>query len=276
MEKLRKLFGEYSMTWPKVILFAVVTAVYTALINEVRFLRGTSFQDIAINFECWILFAVFIIVNSRKWWEAALKCFVFFLISQPLIFLIEVPFEPAGWAVFDYYRRWFNLTVLTLPGAAVAFLLKKKNFLSVAVLSVATGFLAYDCIYYLRSVIYSFPHHLLSAVFCLALAVFFAFVLFDEKKHRVAALIVICIVLAVTPFFLFRGTKTEFYLPAGTWDYTLEEKIVSVSVSDDGRVCLRSRRDGDTLLYLTGEDGTVRTYDVSVKGGSVWVSSYDE
>ena len=90
MWKIKKYFGEFNMTWLKVILLAIFTAVYTALINQVSFMKDTSFQDIAIYVDWWILFAVFIIVNCEKWWEASLKCFVFFLISQPLIYLIAV------------------------------------------------------------------------------------------------------------------------------------------------------------------------------------------
>ncbi|MEK5186196.1 hypothetical protein [Solibacillus sp. FSL W7-1324] len=92
MSGIKKYFGQFTMTWPRVIFFALFTAVYTALINQVSLLKDTSFQDIAIYVDWWILFAVFIIVNCEKWWEAALKCFVFFLVSQPLIYLIEVPF----------------------------------------------------------------------------------------------------------------------------------------------------------------------------------------
>ena len=51
----------------------------------------TSFRDIAIKFECWILFGIIIICNSKNPKDSALKCFVFFLISQPLVYLIQVP-----------------------------------------------------------------------------------------------------------------------------------------------------------------------------------------
>lgn len=118
---MKKYFGEYNIRWSRVIILAVITAVYTAVINLMPFLKETSFQDIAISLECWILFAVFIIVNCKNWWEASLKCFVFFLISQPLIYLIEVPFNSLGWRIFQYYKYWFIMTVLTLPGAVVAF-----------------------------------------------------------------------------------------------------------------------------------------------------------
>ncbi|MBQ0110502.1 MAG: hypothetical protein KBS41_01045, partial [Oscillospiraceae bacterium] len=88
MQKINKLFGNINMSWLRVIIFALISAVYTALINQVPLLKNTSFTDIAVGFECWVLFAIIIIVNCRKWWEASLKTFVFFLISQPLIYLI--------------------------------------------------------------------------------------------------------------------------------------------------------------------------------------------
>lgn len=63
MTKLRNLFGNINMTWLKVIIFSVIAGVYTGLINQVPFLSNTSFTDIAVSFECWIVFAIFIIVN---------------------------------------------------------------------------------------------------------------------------------------------------------------------------------------------------------------------
>lgn len=204
MNSVKKFFLNYNMTWLRVILFAVITAVVTAGLNEIKFLNDTSFQDIAIAFECWFLFAVFIIVNCETWWEASLKTFVFFLLSQPLIFLLEVPFEPLGWDIFMYYSRWFKLTLLTLPGAAVAFLVKKQRWYSVPVLCVATSYLAFVAVMYLKSVIEHFPHHLLSCVFCIALAVFFILVLFDKKSLRVSSFAVTAAAFAVGLFYYFH------------------------------------------------------------------------
>ena len=143
MSGIKDWFLNQNMSWIKVIIMAVITAVITAVLNLIPSLSDTSFQDIAINLDCWILFAVFIIVNCEKWWEASLKTFTFFLISQPLIYLIEVPFVALGFGLFQYYKYWFMITILTLPGAAIAFLLKRGSWISVVVLSVATGFLSY-------------------------------------------------------------------------------------------------------------------------------------
>lgn len=203
MTKLKKYFGSYNITWTRVIIFAVITAVITAVLNEIHFLNDTSFQDIAIAFECWFLFAVFIIVNCEKWWEASLKTFVFFLISQPLIYLLEVPFEPLGWGVFMYYRHWFIFTLLTIPGAAIAFLVKKQKWYSVPVLCVATGYLAYAAVMYIDMMTRHFPHHLISCIFCIALAVFFILVLFDKKSLRVSSFAITAAALLASVYHFF-------------------------------------------------------------------------
>lgn len=277
MEKVKKYFGEFNMTWPRVILLAIITAVYTALINQVSFLKDTSFQDIAIYVDCWILFAVFIVVNCKKWWEAALKCFVFFLVSQPLIYLIEVPFYGYGWDIFRYYDYWFKITLLTLPGAVIAFQLKKKNWLSVVVLSVATGYLSAASVRYFRAATANFPNHLLSAIFCIALAVFFVFVLLDKKKHRIAALTVI--VAVVIAFVSFTGIdkSKEILLDEGSWNYSLEdESVVVVEITDGNHVTLTAKHDGNTSIRFESDEGTEINYYVTVSGGSIWINLLDE
>ena len=101
---MKKLFGGINLTWKKLILFAVITAVYTAIMAILPFTQDTSFRDIAIFFEWWILFGIIIIANSKSPLDSALKCFVFFLRSQPLIYLLQVPFSWQGWGLFGYYK----------------------------------------------------------------------------------------------------------------------------------------------------------------------------
>lgn len=274
MEKLRKYFGEINMTWGKVMIMAVVTAVYTALINQVPFLAKTSFQDIAINLECWILFAVFIIVNCKKWWEACLKCFVFFLVSQPLIYLIEVPF--LGWSVFGYYKYWFVITVLTLPGAFVAYQLKRKNWLSVAVLAVANGFLGYNCIEYFRAASSDFPHHLLSSIFCLALALFFIFIFFEKKSQRIVSILLVAVVAAATFFYTGISHSQELELGDGTWSYTVDDSsIADIEITDGNQAKITAKKNGNAFVDFVNEAGEKRTYNITVSGDSVYLNPLD-
>lgn len=92
---LQKLFGGINLTWPKLIAFAVIMGIYTALM-AMLVPDGNSFHDIVVTMEWWVLPAILIIVNCKKPLEAALKTFVFFLISQPLVYLIQVPFNGMG------------------------------------------------------------------------------------------------------------------------------------------------------------------------------------
>lgn len=277
MEKIKKYFGEFNMTWPRVILLAIITAVYTALINQVSFLKGTSFQDIAIYVDCWFLFAIFIIVNCQKWWEASLKCFVFFLVSQPLIFLIEVPFYEYGWEIFRYYEYWFKITLLTLPGAVIAFQLKKKNWLSVLVLSVATGYLSAASVRYFRTAMANFPNHLISSIFCLALAIFFVFILLDKKKHRIAALTVIAAVLITFVSITGVDKSKDIFLDDGNWAYSMEdESVVVVEIKDGNHVVLTAKHDGNTFIRFENADGSEQNYYITVSGGNIWINLLDE
>lgn len=77
---LKKVFGGLKMTWPVVLIFAVLAGVITALIA--MFVPDeNSLHEVAVSVEAWILFAILIIVNCDKPLEAACKTFVFFLIS---------------------------------------------------------------------------------------------------------------------------------------------------------------------------------------------------
>ena len=85
-----KLFGGIDMKWWKVIVLAVASAVITFIFLVVPIFENTSFYNMGVTFEAWILLAVFIMANCKKPLESALKTFVFFLISQPLIYLFQV------------------------------------------------------------------------------------------------------------------------------------------------------------------------------------------
>ena len=87
--KMRKLFGGINLTWKKLIIFAVIAAIYTAIVASIPALKYTSLTTLVATFEVWILFGIIIIMNSKSSKESALKCFVFFLISQPLVYLVQ-------------------------------------------------------------------------------------------------------------------------------------------------------------------------------------------
>ena len=86
---MKKIFGELNITWPKIIIFAILIGIYSGIIAMVPAAKDTSFTDLTVTFEVWILFGILIITNSKSAKDSALKCFVFFLISQPLIYLVQ-------------------------------------------------------------------------------------------------------------------------------------------------------------------------------------------
>ena len=147
---IEKAYGGLDMSWRNVILFAVGTAVLTAFFMIVPIFKDTSFERMGSLFESWIFFAVIIMANCyqkedtkngsffdkiRQPLICAAKVFVFFLISQPLIYLFEVPFKEMGWKLFGYYPYWFKWTLATIPMAFIGWYINKKNWLSLIILS---------------------------------------------------------------------------------------------------------------------------------------------
>lgn len=269
MTKLKKLFGEINMTWPKVIIFAVITGVYTGLINQVPFLSDTSFTDIAVNLECWLIFAIIIISNCHKWWEAMLKTFVFFLISQPIVYLVEVPF--LGFEVFKYYRYWFIITLLTIPGSFIAYWITKKNILSSIILSVATGGLVYFGVFYLNIVIYDFPRHIISAVFCFAWAIILTLVILDKLSTRITTFAITFVILLLSVFVTFinppESTLFASLDDSTSWTYEIENPdLVNVKIDDGYYVTMTSNKVGSTKITFKGENGETKTFEIKIEG----------
>ena len=66
-----KLFGGLNMSWPVVIIFAVATAVVTAVFLIVPVFQNTSFIRMGETMEAWVLFAIIIMSNCKKPLESA-------------------------------------------------------------------------------------------------------------------------------------------------------------------------------------------------------------
>ncbi len=273
---MKNKFSNQKMGYPKVVLFAVIAAVVTAVLKLLPFLENTSFQDIAISYECWFLFALYIIMNCKKPLEASIKTFVFFLISQPLIYLIQVPFSSMGFGLFGYYKYWFIITLLTLPGAAVAFLVKKKNILSALVLSVATCFISYIAADYFWRVKAHFPYHVISFVFCILLIVFFTLTFLDKKPLRIIVFVLSLLTFASSLFILKPNDVQTIELPDGKWEYTAETPdICSINMTDSDTAEITAENEGTSIVTFTSESGEKEEYLITVSGGSVTINQFD-
>lgn len=196
---MKKLFGGIKLTWLKLIIFAVIAGVYTGIMAFIPAAKDTSFADISISFECWILFGILIIINSRSAIDSALKCFVFFLISQPLVYLVQVPFNIQDWGIFGYYRNWILWTILTFPMGFIGHFMKKDKWWGLCILTPMLLFLGVHYMRFLSETRFSFPHHLLSMTFCAVTMILYPIYIFKTKKIRIAGLVIsICIILGMT------------------------------------------------------------------------------
>ena len=271
---MKKLFGGINLTWKRLIIFALAAGIYTAIMAIIPITDNTSFRDIAVTFEWWILFGIIIISNSKSPKDSALKCFVFFLISQPLIYLLQVPFSYMGWGLFKYYRYWFIWTLLTIPMGFIGYYIKKKNILSVIILLPMLIFLAYLGLGYLISAIESFPHHLLSFIACLTMIIVIVLSLFDKLKLRLLAFSITIIFIIGIIFFNIILVDNSF-IKYEILDENLGNNLYvsSYSGTKQGDVQLMHNED-ETRLKLIGQKGGEYTFTLTDEKGNEYSYKY--
>ena len=259
--KKRESKLEGFFTWPKLAIFAILMGVYTALM-AMFVPDGNSFHDIAVTAEWWVLPAILIILSCKKPLEAALKVFVFFLISQPLVYLIQVPFNPMGWGLFGYYKYWFMITLLTFPGAYVGWFIKKDKWYSGVILAVMTVLLALTGVSYVRSFSDSFPNHLISTIYCFALIPVLIFTIFKDRWLRiissaitVVAIVVVLILPTQNDSF---DIQTNLVFEDNNIVFVGEPRVIN---SDQSDVTLRATDIGYFVRVL-GEKGSIYSFSI--------------
>lgn len=246
---LSKLFGGIRMTWKRLIIFAVISGVITGLI-ALLVPDNNSIHQIAVTFEAWIVLAIIVVVNCEKPAEAALKTFVYFLISQPLVYLVQVPFNRLGFGLFRYYwPYWFIWTAATLPGAFIAWYIKKENLLSGLILSVALAMLIWIGTGYLKTMIGSFPRYLLAMLFCYGAVPVLILYILRRKPERLLAAGIALLVLAASLFFAMRSDSRTTYAVSFSLDtekYPVTEKwTVQLEDPENGKVTITP---GDEII----------------------------
>lgn len=178
MKSINKIFGGIKIPWKILLPFAVLIGAYTGFILSVPAFQNTSFQDIGIGFEWWIFFAMLIITNSETPEESAIKTFIFFLISQPIVFLVQ----PNGIELFQrYYFNWFIYTLFTFPMAWIGWYTRKEKVFSPVILSFVLAYLTGHFISYVKL------HHIFSAIFCFVLFVALIFGVMNNRRLRMIA-----------------------------------------------------------------------------------------
>lgn len=268
------LFGGIEMTWKRLLLLSVAAGVISGGLLCIPVLDDTSLTDNGASYEWWIFLAIVIITNCKKPLEAACKTFVFFLISQPLIYLVQVPFCWLHWGIFAYYPPWFVQTLLTFPGAFLGWLVTKKKWYSLLILSPMLALLAVTCMGYLHGTLYVPPWHILTELFCVA--VMFALVLgiFDDKR-LIAAGCVLNVALLTAFFFTDVYGQPHMVSNIRGMEYDPDMSYTAVS-SDEDVVKLRYEdkyephgwqaefyKRGTADITLTGDDGSRLVYEVT-------------
>ena len=281
MPFIKKLFGGIKLTWIKVIVFAIAAGVYTAVMALLPAAKDTSFEDITISFEVWILFGIIIIMNSTSPKDSALKCFVFFLISQPLVYLIQVPFSVLGWNLFGYYRYWFIWTLFTLPMGFVGYYMKQNKWWGLLILTPILLLLGYHFALFFGKTLYYPPYHLLSTIFCFVTLLLYPIAIFDHKKIKTIGLIIsVVIIAAASVLSLTNRTtyKTTLLVNGGNagaaFDdsyqvYLEDERFGNVHIEyeealEDYMVKAEFTRGGKTNLILEDSDGNKTVYEINV------------
>lgn len=261
---MKKLFGEINLTWKKLIIFSILTGIYTAVMATLPITKDTSFRDIAIQLEAWILFGIIIVCNSKNPKDSALKCFIFFLISQPLIYLLQVPFSSQGWHIFSYYGYWFKWTLACLPMGFIGYYIKKNNILSLIIILPALFLLTILGLGYLNQAMNNFPHHLLSAIFCFALIITIILNIFDKTKLKIAAFAAVTI--SAIAYSLIRGgivdSRFEVVKSLDSYNLSGELQITSFVATKHGDVNL-IKLDDSYNVKLNGIKGGNYTFEIT-------------
>lgn len=285
MKKIKKLFGGIDLTWTKLIVFAIASAIYTALVCIIPPLRDTSLHTIAVSFEVWILFGIIIITNSKSNIDSALKCFVFFLISQPLVYLLQVPFSFEGWNIFRYYRRWFIFTIACLPMGYIGYYIKKDKWWGYIILFPMIFLTATTYRLYLSYFFYCFPFYFLISVFCVVALILYPNVIFNNKQiKRIGTIISVLLIIVFTVINIIKPHiySTNILSDVDGKDITNEYQV---SLADDkyGDVFIELpewgdyyvvhadfKKKGQTELIINTPEGTTKRYDLIID-----LSSYE-
>ena len=267
-----KLYGGLNMSWLFVILFALGTAALTAVFLIVPVFKGTSFERMGVNLEAWIFFAVIVMASCKKPLESALKTFVFFLISQPLIYLLQVPFSHMGWGLFRFYKYWFIWTLLTLPMAFVGWFIRKKNWLSLLILAPVLFLLASTAVEAFQTAFSSFPRLLVTALFCLAQVLVYLYAFTSNKWQKLAGFVVplaiaIAMLLATPQLSLntYKQLPGELSLSAEATVEVEDSSVAGVrlTIPEEGGVLIEAHKYGTTAITVTDGDWEMR-YSIEV------------
>lgn len=276
---MKKLFGKINLTWKRTILFAIIAGVYTAIMAMIPMAKDTSFADITVSFEVWIFFGIFIIMNSKSAKDSALKCFVFFLISQPLVYLIQDVIKHSNLFI-TYYRNWVFWTIATIPMGFIGYYMKKDEWWGLLILAPILVFLGEHYSTYLSKTMFSFPYHLLTTLFCLITLIIYPIAIFNNKKNKVVGIVIsILIILVMTGLALSKPAvyNTTIFVNGEEHKFDNTYKVYLTDESfgkvyivfekniDDYMVNAEFKKAGKAELVLESPKGEKEIYEIDIK-----------
>ena len=276
---MKKIFGELNLSWPKIIIGAILIGVYCGAIQLVPALHNTSLTDINVTFEVWILFGILIIMNSNSAKESALKCFVFFLISQPLIYLVQDLVNKSQ-LFHTYYRNWVIWTIGCVPMGFFGYFMKKDKWWGLVILTPIMGLLGLSLMQYLSATIFSFPRHLATVIFCIATLIIYPLFIFENKKIKIAGAIISSLIIIVAvviniikpPVYdteiLLNSEKNNFDDTYHT--YLVDSKYGELNIEyepviDSYSVHAKLKKAGSTEFVIESPEGEKKVYEIDIE-----------
>ena len=276
---MKKLFGEINLTWKRTIIFAIIAGVYTAIMAMIPMAKDTSFADITVSFEVWIFFGILIIMNSKSAKDSALKCFVFFLISQPLVYFIQDVIKHSSLFI-TYYRNWVFWTIATIPMGFIGYYMKKDEWWGLLILAPILVFLGEHYSTYFSKTMFSFPYHLLTTIFCLVTLIIYPIAIFNNKKNKVVGIVIsILIILVMTGLALSKPAvyNTTIFVNGEEHKFDNTYKVYLTDESfgkvyivfekniDDYMVNAEFKKAGKAELVLESPKGEKEIYEIDIK-----------
>ena len=276
---MKKIFGGINLTWPKVIIMAIVAGIYTAIMAMLPIVQDTSFSDLTVTFEFWIFLGIFIIMNSKSAKDSAFKCFIFFLISQPLVYLVQDVINHSN-LFLTYYRFWVLWTIATIPMGFIGYYMKKDKWWGLLILIPMLLLTGEECAGYLSKTMFSFPRHLLTTIFCMSVLIIYPLAIFNNKKIKITgvvisglliiSIVVICIINPpiYSTDILYNGEKYQF--DDSYKVYLVDKKYGDLSVRyesgiEDWVLHAEFKKAGKTEVVIESLDGKKTIFDISIR-----------
>ena len=251
---MKKIFGGFNLTWKFIIISSIIIGTSVGLLNSIPYLFDTSITDIATYFDFWIFCGIFIIMNAKSNKDSALKCFIFFLISQPLIYLVEVPFSHMGWSLFNYYKYWFIWTILTIPMGYIGYYIKKDKWYGLLILLPMLFLLSNSVEISLSGLIYAFPHHFISLIFIISSLIIYPLSLFNNKYIKYIGIFISILLIIIF------GSKPLINRPS--YNTTIKCSSDKLYYDNTYKVYLSDKKYGDVFIQYID---SIESYCINTK-----------